>query len=184
MAKLPWYLQIEDISSLSQADLQKALRSAGKAANQRLRRLEATSGTVTGAAASPAYKASMKALQGRTRYKERPGQMGKAALRKELSDILAFLGAETSMATGISRVDKKRWQTAVAQGYKGSLADFKRDWERLWQGKVDKYNYGYKDWWKVVVAGNTQSWVAELEAMEAGQRTSPGKALISALSKK
>lgn len=113
-------------SDISRATLERAVTRAAKAANQRLRSLEAKGQTKT------AYAMAMRSMAaGRTRFRERTKSLSDAALRQEYVRLREFIQAPTSTSTGQQEIDFKRYQTATERGYTGSFDE--------WQEAVEKY---------------------------------------------
>lgn len=131
----------------SQKDLVKAVRKAAKAANQRLRRLEAAGAT------KGVYQRTIAKL-GRKRFQERPDKMTLNALRREYKRLRSFISAQTSTVKGRKESDIKRYQTAVSRGYKGTMEDFYDDIEKYFDEKTEKY-FSSKTVYSTIVTGES-----------------------------
>lgn len=115
-------------------EIRKELRRAGKAANQRLRRLEQTrlSGKRSGFGEAYLYAKSVKKVPV-PRFAERPGKMGKREMLKELGTILAFLNMLSSTETGRKYLDDRKYHAYVDKGFKGTFEEFKEYVEQMFQ---------------------------------------------------
>lgn len=104
--------------------LQKAVRRAAKAANQRMLRLERH-----GMERGTAYGIAQRYFKGtgRNRYKERPDKLTYNELQKEYKALRSFLSAKSSTVQGAIGIERKRYETAVARGYKGTFEQFRLD---------------------------------------------------------
>lgn len=114
---------LSNFSRATRADLQAAVRKAAKAANQRLLRLERHEKT-TGA-----YQIAQKYFKdtGRRRYKERTEKLTYNELQKEYKALRSFISAKSSTIQGAMEISEKRYQTAIAKGYKGTFKQFELD---------------------------------------------------------
>lgn len=112
-----------DIGSAYSADrktLEKAVRRAAKAANSRLRRLEAARET------RYAYRSAMTNLDGRKRFYEYTKNKTMAQLRREYGMLRDFISRPTSTLQGIYNTRTRRYMTAVERGFQGTEEDFYR----------------------------------------------------------
>ncbi len=121
-----------DVNALSKAQLEKAVRRASKAANQRLLRLERAGKNTSGA-----YKMAMSHLEGRRRFYERTDKRSLAELRKEYASLRSFISAKTSTIQGIKEAGDKRYQTAVERGYQGTFEEWERDVRKYFAEHVE-----------------------------------------------
>lgn len=121
-----------DVNALSKAQLEKAVRRAAKAANQRLLRLERAGKNTSGA-----YKMAMSHLEGRRRFYERTDKRSLAELRKEYASLRSFISAKTSTIQGIKEAADKRYQTAVERGYQGTFEEWERDVRKYFAEHVE-----------------------------------------------
>lgn len=121
-----------DVNALSKAQLEKAVRRAAKAANQRLLRLERAGKNTSGA-----YKMAMRHLEGRRRFYERTDKRSLAELRKEYASLRSFISAKTSTIQGIKEAGDKRYQTAVERGYQGTFEEWERDVRKYFAEHVE-----------------------------------------------
>lgn len=122
------------LSIATAEDLRPIVRRAAKAANMRLIRLERQNKT------GGAYKIAQKRLaaHNQRRFKERTDKLDLAALRLEYAQLRDFLAAKTSTIGGYKEVIDKRYNTAKARGFKGTLTEFNELSERLWTEKIEK----------------------------------------------
>lgn len=121
-----------DVNALSKAQLEKAVRRAAKAANQRLVRLERAGKNTSGA-----YKMAMSHLEGRRRFYERTDKRSLAELRAEYASLRSFISAKTSTIQGIKEAGDKRYQTAVERGYQGTFEEWERDVRKYFAEHVE-----------------------------------------------
>lgn len=121
-----------DVNALSKVQLEKAVRRAAKAANQRLLRLERAGKNTSGA-----YKMAMSHLEGRRRFFERTDKRSLAELRKEYTSLRSFISAKTSTIQGIKEAGDKRYQTAVERGYQGTFEEWERDVRKYFAEHVE-----------------------------------------------
>lgn len=121
-----------DVNALSKAQLEKAVRRAAKAANQRLLRLERAGKNTSGA-----YKMAMSHLEGRRRFYERTDKRSLAELRTEYASLRSFISAKTSTIQGIKEAGDKRYQTAVERGYQGTFEEWERDVRKYFAEHVE-----------------------------------------------
>lgn len=129
----PWsHYELSNDDTATADELAKAVRRAAKAANQRLLRLERAGNT------GGVYKRTVQKL-GRKRFKERTDKMNLNALRREYQRLRYFLSAKTSTVAGRNESDRKRYETAVSRGYKGTIEDFYNDIERMFDEKTESY---------------------------------------------
>lgn len=114
---------LKNFSRATRADLQAAVRKAAKAANQRLLRLERADRK------AGAYRIAQKYFKdtGRNRYKERVNKLTYNELQKEYKALRSFISAKSSTVQGAKEIDYKRYMTAVAKGYDGTLDQFELD---------------------------------------------------------
>ena len=153
MAKLAKYglregAQIEEI--------RKELVRAGKAANQRLRRLEtaAAEGRITGKGMSYTYAMKYLAETGRTRFKERAARMKAQDVQAELAQIHDFLSGHQSTVTGIDESERRRYETYKKRGYLGTFEEFKSDVETIF-ALLEEKGYGYMIGYELLTQGVT-----------------------------
>lgn len=153
MAKLAKY-GIRDGANIE--EMRKELVRAGKAANQRLRRLEtaAAEGRTTGKGMSYTYAMKYLSKIGRTRFKERVARMSAQDVQTELAQVLAFLQGRQSTVTGIKEAEKKRYQTYLQLGYKGSLEEFINDAQTIF-AMLEEKGYGYMIGYELLTQGVT-----------------------------
>lgn len=129
----PWsHYELSNADTATADELAKAVRRAAKAANQRLLRLERAGNT------GGVYKRTTDKL-GRKRFKERTDKLNINALRREYNRLRSFLSAKTSTVAGRNESDRKRYETAVSRGYKGTMEDFYNDIDRMFDEKTESY---------------------------------------------
>lgn len=116
--------EIANSSKAPRAELQKAVRRAAKAANQRMLRLERH-----GMEKRTAYGIAQRYFKdsGRNRYKERPDKLTYNELQKEYRALRSFLSAKSSTVQGALGIERKRYETARSRGYKGTFEQFRLD---------------------------------------------------------
>lgn len=107
----------------SAEDLRRVVRSAAKAANQRLLRRERAGRT------KGVYAGTMAALSrlGRSRFAESKSRLDKMSvneLRHEYVILRNWLSAKTSTLQGLKASDDKRYQTARERGFTGTLEEW------------------------------------------------------------
>lgn len=153
MAKLAKY-GIRDGASIE--EIRKELVRAGKAANQRLRRLEtaAAEGRTTGKGMSYTYAMKYLAKQGRTRFKERAARMKAQDAQEELAQIHAFLSGHQSTVTGIDESERRRYETYKKRGYLGTFEEFKSDVSTVF-ALLEEKGYGYMIGYELLTQGVT-----------------------------
>lgn len=153
MANLAKY-GIRDGASIE--EMRKELVRAGKAANQRLRRLETASaeGRTTGKGMSYTYAMKYLAKQGRNRFKERAAKMKAQDVQTELAQIHAFLRGHQSTVTGINESERKRYETYKKRGYLGTFEEFKSDVSTLF-ALLEEKGYGYMIGYELLTQGVT-----------------------------
>lgn len=153
MAKLAKY-GIRDGASIE--EIRKELVRAGKAANQRLRRLEtaAAEGRTTGKGMSYTYAMKYLAKQGRTRFKERAARMKAQEAQEELAQIHAFLHGHQSTVTGIDESERRRYETYKERGYLGTFEEFKSDVSTIF-ALLEEKGYGYMIGYELLTQGVT-----------------------------
>lgn len=120
-----------DVSSATRAELMPIIQRAAHVANERLRALERSGETGGGA-----YKMTKVYLliNGRTRFPEGNRilkNMRYGQLQATYRELREFLSAESSTLSGISRIRKSRYDTAVQRGFTGT--------ENEWNTAVVKY---------------------------------------------
>ena len=137
-------------------EMRKELVRAGKAANQRLRRLEtaAAEGRTTGKGMSYTYAMKYLAKQGRTRFKERAAKMNAQDVQAELAQIHAFLRGHQSTVTGIDESERKRYETYKKRGYLGTFEEFKSDVSTIF-ALLEEKGYGYMIGYELLTQGVT-----------------------------
>lgn len=137
-------------------EMRKELVRAGKAANQRLRRLEtaAAEGRTTGKGMSYTYAMKYLGKMGRTRFKERAARMVAQDVQTELAQVLAFLHGRQSTITGISESERKRYETYKKRGYLGTFEEFKSDVSTIF-ALLEEKGYGYMIGYELLTQGVT-----------------------------
>lgn len=119
-----------DVSSATRAELTPIIQRAAHVANERLRALERSGET------GEAYKMAKVYLLlcDRTRFPEGNRilkNMRYGQLQATYRELREFLSAESSTLSGISRIRKSRYDTAVQRGFTGT--------ENEWNTAVVKY---------------------------------------------
>ena len=163
-----------DINRATKEDLIKVVARAAKVANQRLRMLEAR-----GYQESVAYLRAMKDLGGDIekiqageakpkRYKERTARMSINDLRSEYRKLGSFLQQQSTTITGIKEVALKRYKTAVARGYSGTINDFERDVVRVFT-KQKEYELSSDLVYRYLVEGEVDVLEEVLERSKDGE---------------
>lgn len=116
----------------NRATLERAVRRAAKAANQRLRVLEAQGRT------KGAYKLAMRNLGERTRFKERTKTLSDKELRAEYARLREFISAKTSTPSGIAEADLKRFTKAQESGFSGTLEEWIDYSEQFFAARIEE----------------------------------------------
>lgn len=119
-----------DINYATRTELTKIVRRAAHVANERLRALERKGETGGAYRLAQAYLS----IYNRTRYAEGAKvlrEMPIGRLKSMYAELRTFLSAETSTLSGLSRVRKTRYETALQHGFIGS--------ESEWNTQVAKY---------------------------------------------
>lgn len=190
MAKLAKY-GIRDGASIE--EMRKELVRAGKAANQRLRRLEtaAAEGRTTGKGMSYTYAMKYLSKMGRTRFKERAARMKAQDVQIELAQIHAFLHGHQSTVTGIKEAEKKRYQTYLQLGYKGTLEEFVNDAQTIF-ALLEEKGFGYQIGYELLTSAETEEqqrervakWLREIRGSDEEAKGAEGKILLEVLKEK
>lgn len=190
MSKLAKY-GIRDGASIE--EMRKELVRAGKAANQRLRRLEtaAAEGRTTGKGMSYTYAMKYLSKMGRTRFKERAARMKAQDVQTELAQIHAFLHGRQSTVTGIKESEKRRYETYLQLGYKGSLAEFINDAQTIF-ALLEEKGFGYQIGYELLTSAETEEqqrervakWLREIRDSDEEAKGSEGKMLLEVLKEK
>lgn len=190
MVKLAKY-GIRDGASIE--EMRKELVRAGKAANQRLRRLEtaAAEGRTTGKGMSYTYAMKYLSKMGRTRFKERAARMKAQDVQTELAQIHAFLSGHQSTVTGIKESEKKRYQTYLQLGYKGSFEEFINDAQTIF-ALLEEKGFGYQIGYELLTSAETEEqqrervakWLREIRGSDEEAKGSDGKMLLEVLREK
>lgn len=190
MAKLAKY-GIRDGANIE--EMRKELVRAGKAANQRLRRLEtaAAEGRITGKGMSYTYAMKYLSKIGRTRFKERVARKSAQDVQTELAQVLAFLQGRQSTVTGIKEAEKKRYQTYLQLGYKGSLEDFISDAQTIFS-LLEEKGFGYQIGYELLTSAETEEqqrervakWLREIRGSDEEAKGAEGKMLLEVLREK
>lgn len=126
--------EIQNLQTATEEQLRKAVRRAAKAANQRLLRLERA-----GKQDRYSYKQAMQDLVNRKRFTENPQKLKIAALRREYKLLRSFLSMKGSTVSGLNATDEKRYQTAVANGFKGTFEEFYEQVNKYFGKAIDEY---------------------------------------------
>ena len=174
-------------------EMRKELVRAGKAANQRLRRLEtaAAEGRTTGKGMSYTYAMKYLSKMGRTRFKERAARMKAQDVQTELAQIHAFLHGHQSTVTGIKESEKKRYQTYLQLGYKGSLGEFINDAQTIF-ALLEEKGFGYQIGYELLTKAETEEqqrervakWLREIRGSDEEAKGAEGKMLLEVLREK
>jgi hypothetical protein len=174
-------------------EMRKELVRAGKAANQRLRRLEtaAAEGRTTGKGMSYTYAMKYLSKMGRTRFKERAARMKAQDVQTELAQIHAFLHGHQSTVTGIKESEKKRYQTYLQLGYKGSLEEFINDAQTIF-ALLEGKGFGYQIGYELLTSAETEEqqrervvkWLREIRGSDDEAKGVAGKILLDVLKEK
>lgn len=176
----PWlHYELKNAETATAADLAKAVRRAAKAANQRLLRLERAGAT------GGVYKRTTDKL-GRKRFKERTDKLSLNALRQEYRRLRSFLSSKTSTVQGRSESDRKRYETAVRKGYKGTMDEFYDDIERLFSERVEGY-FSSNTIYKSIIAGEgdlVDTLIDNLSARDIEESKKKGEALKALIRQK
>ena len=137
-------------------EMRKELVRAGKAANQRLRRLEtaAAEGRITGKGMSYTYAMKYLSEMGRTRFKERAAKMVAQDVQAELAQIHAFLHGHQSTIIGINESERSRYETYKKLGYLGSFDEFISDVSTVF-ALLEEKGYGYMIGYELLTQGVT-----------------------------
>lgn len=190
MAKLAKY-GIRDGASIE--EMRKELARAGKAANQRLRRLEtaAAEGRTTGKGMSYSYAMKYLGKMGRTRFRERVKNLTAQQVQQELAQVHAFLHGHQSTITGIREAEKKRYETYLQLGYKGSLEEFINDAQTIF-ALLEEKGFGYQVGYELLTNAETEEqqrervakWLREIRGSDAEVKGAEGKLLLEVLKEK
>ena len=174
-------------------EMRKELVRAGKAANQRLRRLEtaAAEGRTTGKGMSYTYAMKYLSKMGRTRFKERAARMKAQDVQTELAQIHAFLQGHQSTVTGIKESEKRRYQTYLQLGYKGSLEEFINDAQTIF-ALLEEKGFGYQIGYELLTKAETEEqqrervakWLREIRGSDEEAKGAEGKMLLEVLREK
>ena len=174
-------------------EMRKELVRAGKAANQRLRRLEtaAAEGRTTGKGMSYTYAMKYLSKMGRTRFKERADRMKAQDVQTELSQIHAFLHGHQSTVTGIKESEKQRYQTYLQLGYKGTLEEFINDAQTIF-ALLEEKGFGYQIGYELLTSAETEEqqrervakWLLEIRGSDEEAKGAEGKMLLEVLREK
>ena len=174
-------------------EMRKELVRAGKAANQRLRRLEtaAAEGRTTGKGMSYTYAMKYLSKMGRTRFKERAARMKAQEVQTELAQILAFLHGHQSTVTGIKESEKRRYQTYLQLGYKGTLEEFINDAQTIF-ALLEEKGFCYQIGYELLTKAETEEqqrervakWLREIRCSDEEAKGSEGKMLLEVLREK
>lgn len=174
-------------------EMRKELVRAGKAANQRLRRLEtaAAEGRTTGKGMSYTYAMKYLSKMGRTRFRERAARMKAQDVQTELAQIHAFLHGHQSTVTGIKESEKKRYQTYLQLGYKGSLDEFINDAQTIF-ALLEEKGFSYQIGYELLTSAETEEqqrervakWLREIRDSDDEVKGAEGKILLEVLKEK
>lgn len=174
-------------------EMRKELVRAGKAANQRLRRLEtaAAEGRTTGKGMSYTYAMKYLSKMGRTRFKERAARMKAQDVQTELAQIHAFLNGHQSTVTGIKESEKQRYQTYLQLGYKGTLEEFINDAQTIF-ALLEEKGFGYQIGYELLTSAETEDqqrervakWLQEIRGSDDEAKGAEGKILLEVLKEK
>ena len=174
-------------------EMRKELVRAGKAANQRLRRLEtaAAEGRTTGKGMSYTYAMKYLSKMGRTRFKERAARMKAQDVQTELAQIHAFLHGHQSTVTGIKESEKKRYQTFLQLGYMGILEDIINDAQTIF-ALLEEKGFGYQIGYELLTSAETEEqqrervakWLREIRGSDEEAKGAEGKMLLEVLREK
>ena len=174
-------------------EMRKELVRAGKAANQRLRRLEtaAAEGRITGKGMSYTYAMKYLSKMGRTRFKERAARMKAQDVQTELAQIHAFLHGHQSIVTGIKESEKRRYQTYLQLGYKGTLEEFINDAQTIF-ALLEEKGFGYQIGYELLTKAETEEqqrervakWLREIRGSDEEAKGAEGKMLLEVLREK
>lgn len=174
-------------------EMRKELARAGKAANQRLRRLEtaAAEGRTTGKGMSYTYAMKYLGKMGRTRFKERTARMKAQDVQTELAQVHAFLHGHQSTVTGIKESEKHRYETYLQLGYKGTLEEFISDAQTVF-ALLEEKGFGYQIGYELLTKAETEEqqrervakWLQEIRGSDAEVKGAEGKLLLEVLKEK
>lgn len=119
-----------DINYATRTELTKIVQRAAHVANERIRALERKGESGGAYRLAQAYLG----VYNRSRYAEGSKilrEMPIGRLKSMYAELRTFLSAETSTLSGLARVRKSRYETAMQRGFKGS--------ESEWNTQVAKY---------------------------------------------
>lgn len=119
-----------DINYANRAELTRIVQKAAHVANERLRALERKGESGGAYRLAQAYLS----IYNRSRYAEGSKilrEMPIGRLKSMYAELRTFLSAETSTLSGLARVRKTRYNTALQRGFIGS--------ESEWNTQVEKY---------------------------------------------
>lgn len=119
--------------SVTREQLERAVSSAAKAANSRLRRLERRGYT------QYAYKSAMQNLDGRKRFFEYTSNKSIQQLRAEYGRLRDFISRPTSTIQGIQNIEGRMYLTAVEKGFTGTLEEFERMIQTYFTEEVESF---------------------------------------------
>lgn len=155
-------------------DLRSAVRRAAKAANQRLLRLERAGFT------GQAYKMAMKDLHGRRRYYENTAKLTTAQLRHEYAILRDFISSKTSTVQGANATNRKRYETALDQGFDGTEEEFYNLIDQFF-GKEAEELYSSDIIFSAILTGRTSVIDSVIERHKTGNKMTRGGALLEYL---
>lgn len=179
-------------SGATDEEIRKELRRAGKAANQRLRRLEQAkiAGKHEGYGEAYQYAAKVKPGMNKPRFMERPGKaLTRRELLKELGTVLAFLDYKSSTETGRKQLEEARYQSYKDRGFQGTSTEFKRLVKKVFAMAQEK-NFSSDTAYSIMTTGfdspeqQIESINQWLEEMRQDEKQSEGRALIAMLRKR
>lgn len=170
--------EIKNINTATRADLEKAVRKASKAANQRLLRLERDDRQE-----STVYQEAMKALgeRGKRRFPETPKGLQKLTaneLRQTYKALERFMTAQTSTVAGAHAAEYARYNQAVEKGYQGSLYDFQADLVRVFD-KAKQKMYSSSILYDVLTSGTVDLLDEAIKEASTQERQLAGNILLN-----
>lgn len=173
-------------SSYTTEELQKIVRKASKAANQRIRTIERS-----GMKSAALYL--MQKQTGKTRFSERVKSKSRQELVKQFVYLREFVGAQTSTITGIKAHRTAIFSTYMAQGFNGTEEELEFLLTKYFGSQMTKF-YGSTIVHRMVIENDRanledyyKTWIEEQRKEAAGEETDDkvqGRALIRMIKRK
>lgn len=173
-------------SSYTTEELQKIVRKASKAANQRIRTIERS-----GMKSAALYL--MQRQTGKKRFSERVKSKSRQELVKQFVYLREFVGAQTSTITGIKAHRTAIINTYMARGFNGTEEELEFLLNKYIGSQMSKF-YGSTIVYQMIIENDRASledyyktWIEEQRKEAAGEETddrAQGRALIRMIKRK